>query len=151
MLLGRHARWAGRLAVVLMAVAAVALAGLAQQLLFLRSLTEQAGVDTEALVAAMQDGTQWRLVVIGFLCFYLGELLLAYALLRGGRTPRFVPALFVAHVVLAVVGFAYDTGWTSLPALLVAAGFASCAICANLAGHPTSRSSADVEAMHARP
>lgn len=150
MLLGRHGRLAGRIAVVLMAVAAVTLAGLAQQLLFLQSLTQRAGVDPAVLVDAFQDGAQWRLVVIGFVCFYVGELCLAYALWRGRRTPRFVPVLFVAHVVLAGVTLPLESSrWESVPALLVAAAFASCAICANLAGQPTRRSSADVAAMHA--
>lgn len=151
-LLGRKGRWAGWLAVCLMAVAAITFAGLAQQLLFLHSLVEEAALRPEDAANALMRSGQWRLIMIGFSAFYVGEFLLAYALWRGGRTPRFVPLLFMGHVVMVAFGLVLegaDPGGFSV--LLIAAGFSSCAICANLAGLPSRRSSADASWLYAQP
>ena len=60
--------------------------------------------------------------------FYLGELLLAVALLRAGATPHWVPAALLAHVASIVVSSALPHAISSALVLLVAVGFAGVAI-----------------------
>lgn len=116
------------------AFAAVVLAGFSMQLILLRGLSLEGGIGADQLAAAMHDPLQQTLLQGGFGAFYLGELLLAWALLLAGVTSRWVPVLFVAHVVTTVVVHLLDlTALDDVPALLMVAAFAGVAISANRA------------------
>ena len=60
--------------------------------------------------------------------FYLGELLLAIALLRAGTTQKWVPLVLIAHVASLVVSSVLPHSLSSALVLLTAVGFAGVAI-----------------------
>ncbi len=125
----------GVLGMVLIVLAAVILFGFAQQLILLRALSMEAGVDEDLLTAAMQEPVQRSLLVGGFLFFYTGEICLGIGLLMARATPRWVSWALIAHVVLAVSLAQLETpDLQSLPSLLMVAGFLGAAIAANRAG-----------------
>lgn len=116
------------------ALAAVVLAGFSMQLILMRGLSVEGGIGPDALAAAMGDPVQQTLLKGGFGAFYLGELLLAWALLLAGTAPRWVPVLFVAHVATMAVVYVFDLdALDDLPALLMVGAFAGVAISANRA------------------
>lgn len=116
------------------ALAAVVLAGFSMQLVLLRGLTLSGAVETAALGDALRDPLQQVLLKGGFGAFYVGEVLLAWALWIAGTTPRWVPALFVVHVVAMLLVTLLDLSLLDDgPAILMVAGFAGVAIYANRA------------------
>lgn len=122
----------GILGMILVAFAAVVLAGFAMQLVLLRGLSVQGSVDADQLAAAMKDPLQQGMLKVGFGAFYAGELLLALAFIRSATTPRWVPALFLLHVAVMGVAVATDIGFLEdLPSILMVAAFVGAAICAN--------------------
>ncbi len=133
-LLRGHGFGLGVLGMVLVAVAAVILFGFAQQLILMRALTMEAGVDEDLLAAAMQEPVQRGLVVGGFACFYAGEVCLGIGLLMARTTARWVSWALILHVVLALSLSRFGTDLKSLPSLLMVAGFLGAAISANRAG-----------------
>ncbi|WP_104107814.1 hypothetical protein [Nocardioides sp. 616] len=125
----------GLCAAVLLSVGAVLLAAFAQVLVVFRSLTVNDAVTPEAIEAVANDGLQQSMVLGGFAVFYLGELLLALALLRARTTPVWVPWAFVLHVVCGPLGQAVlPEGWRGLGSVLMVAGFAGVAVAANQQG-----------------
>lgn len=124
----------GVLGMVLVAVAAVVLFGFAQQLILLRALSMEAGVNEELLASAMQEPVQRTLMVGGFACFYAGEVCLALGLLMARTTARWVSWALLLHVVLALSLSRVETDLESLPSLLMVAGFLGAAVSANRAG-----------------
>lgn len=122
----------GLCAMLLLAFAAVVLAGFAMQLVLLRGLSVQGGVGADQLAAAMRDPLQRGMLRVGFGSFYLGELLLAVSFLRSRTTPLWVPVLFLLHLVAVVIAVAGNVGFLEdLPSILMVAAFAGAAICAN--------------------
>lgn len=116
------------------AFASVVLAGFSMQLVLLRGLSLEAGVGADTLAAAMEDPLQQLLLRSGFAAFYLGELLAAWALWLAATTPRWVPLVFVVHLLAVLVGVRLDVpGLTDAAALLMVAGFAGLAVSANRA------------------
>lgn len=114
------------------AFASVVLAGFSMQLVLLRGLSLEGEVGADALAAAMHDPMQQLLLRSGFVTFYVGELLVAWALWRAATTPRWVPLAFVAHVVGVLASLRLDvTVLADAVALLMVAGFAGVAVSAN--------------------
>lgn len=125
------------------AFASVVLAGFSMQLVLMRGLSLEGGVGADTLAAAMDDPLQQLLLTSGFAAFYLGELLVAWALWVAATTPRWVPLAFVAHLLVVLAGVRFDVpGATDTAALLMVAGFAGVAVSANRA---------DVAARQGRP
>jgi len=60
--------------------------------------------------------------------FYLGELLLAIALIRAGTVARWVPAVLIAHVASLTISQMLPGAVAQSLVLLVAVGFAGVAI-----------------------
>jgi hypothetical protein len=60
--------------------------------------------------------------------FYLGELLLAIALLRAGTVPRWVPVAFLLHVLTLPVGMLLPEWASKATVLLLVLGFAGVAV-----------------------
>ncbi|GGD06161.1 hypothetical protein [Nocardioides daphniae] len=122
----------GIVGLLLLAFAAVVLAGFAMQLVLLRALSVEGGVDADSMAAAMRDPLQQGMLKVGFGAFYVGEVMLALAFLRSATTPRWVPALFLLHVAAMAVAVAADIGFLEdLPSILMVAAFVGAAICAN--------------------
>jgi hypothetical protein len=60
--------------------------------------------------------------------FYLGELLLAVALLRAGTVPRWVPIAFLLHVLTLPLGMLLPSWASKATILLLVLGFAGIAV-----------------------
>lgn len=90
----------GLTAVGVFTIGCVGIAGLAMLLVFIRSLAIKGDIDPDALTDVTSEVglTVFLFAWIG--AFYLGELLLAIALLRSRATPRWVPGLLLVHVAL---------------------------------------------------
>lgn len=134
---------------VFLACGSIALAGFSQQLILLRSIVRGHGLEDAAFAAAMADSMQGGMLLAGFAVFYLGEVCVALALLRSPVTPRWIPALLIAHVVVGGGGSMVELGrWEAYPSVLLVGALAGAGIVANRNGHPRSTSSAEVAAMH---
>lgn len=124
----------GLVAAVLLSVGALMLAAFAQVLIVFRSLAQHDAVTEQAIDAIASDALLQAMMGSAFVAFYLGELLLALALFRARTTPPWVPWMFTAHVVSVPFTQALPEGWTGAGTLLMAAGFAGCAMAANRQG-----------------
>lgn len=91
-------RVVGGVGVVVMAVAAAATTGYAMLVVFFRALVLADAVVTQAFDEVLADPGLRTLLLVWVACFYLGELLLAIAVLRAGTVARWVPAVLFAHV-----------------------------------------------------
>ena len=63
--------------------------------------------------------------------FYLGELLLAVALLRAGTTPTWIPWMLILHVVTFPLSPILPQGLQAATVMIMAVGFSGIAITAN--------------------
>lgn len=105
-----------------LAVGYVGTAGFAALLIFLRALVVTDSVDAAAINDVSNDAGLLTYVAIWVGAFYLGELLLAVALLRAGPEVigRWVPALLLLHVV-AAVGSSPAPEWVGQVSVVLAA------------------------------
>lgn len=99
-LLADRGRYVGMAGIVALAIGFVGVAGYAMLLVFFRAL-----VVTDALVDQSIDAVSEEAGLMVFLygwiaAFYLGELLVAIALLRAASVPRWVPSLMLLHVAV---------------------------------------------------
>lgn len=91
-------RVAGGIGVVAMAVAAAATTGYAMLVVFFRAMVLADAVVTEAFDEVLTDPGLRTLLLLWVAAFYLGELLIAIAVLRAGTVARWVPVMLIAHV-----------------------------------------------------
>lgn len=105
-----------------LAVGYVGTAGYAALLIFLRSLVVTDSVDAASLADVSEEAGLLTFVAIWVGAFYIGELLLAVALLRAGPgvIGRWVPALLLLHVVVGL-GSSAAPGWVGQVAVVLAA------------------------------
>lgn len=133
LLRGRFPRF-GLMAVGIFAIGTIATCGYAMLLVFYRAL-----VLTEALRGPV-DGLTGDVGIAAFLAiligsFYLGETLLAIALLRMRTVPRWVPVVLGLHVLSLALTPILPMQWQNVPTVLLAAGLCGVAIEANDASH----------------
>lgn len=131
---GGPGRGVGLTAVAVFSVACAGTAGYAMILAFLRAL-----VRADAVRVGRFDEVAADPGVLGFIygwvaTFYLGELLLAVAVLRAGTTPRWVPVLLLLHLLTLPAGAFMSDSMKSAATGLVALAFAGLAISANNLG-----------------
>lgn len=98
-LLSDRGRYVGLAGIVALAIGFLGVAGYAMLLVFFRAL-----VVTDALVDRSIDAVSEEAGLMVFLygwivAFYVGELLVAIALLRAASVPRWVPSLMLLHVL----------------------------------------------------
>ena len=120
-LLQGRGRRTGLAACVVLAIGFLGTAGYAALLIFFRALVVTDGV-TVADVEAVNDETGLLGFVVAWIgAFYVGELLLAIALLRAGADvcPRWIPALLLLHV--ASIAASGGPDWVSKVAVLLVA------------------------------
>lgn len=127
-LVADRGRVIGTTGVIALAVGVLGIAGYAMLLVFFRAL-----VVTDALVDRSIDAVSEESGLLVFLygwiiAFYLGELLVATALLRARTTPRWVPLLMLAHVVLLPLGALLPDSLSRLSILVFALAFAGAGI-----------------------
>ena len=121
----------GLTAVGVFTVGCVGIAGFAMLLVFFRSL-----VVTNAIEAGSIDQVSSETGLSAFLfgwigAFYLGELLLAIALLLAGTTPKWIPAVLIAHVALLPLSSLLPSELQSMTTLLITVGLCGVGITAN--------------------
>jgi hypothetical protein len=129
-LLPRRGRRLGLVGVAVLGVATMALASYAALLLFFRALVEDGVVgEPEMLLLGEDPGLRgFTVVLVG--SFYLGEALLAVAVLRARTVPRWVPALMLLHVALLPFTGAVPQ-LAAVGVVLAALGFLGVAVHAN--------------------
>jgi hypothetical protein len=120
----------GMVAVGVFVIGCLGIAGYAMLLVFVRAMAVTGSAATDDLSNVADEAG-----LLGFLygwvaAFYLGELLLAIALLRATTTPRWIPALLLAHVALAPVSSMLPPEVSGATALLVTVGLAGVGVCA---------------------
>ena len=127
-LFDRRGRTLGMVSAVILAVGFLGTAGYSMLIVFFRAIaleTQLTGAELDEAVHEMG----LTVFLYGWIAgFYLGELLLAIALLRAGTTQRWVPLVLIAHVASLVVSSVLPHSISSALVLLTAVGFAGVAI-----------------------
>jgi hypothetical protein len=121
----------GLTAVGVFTIGCVGIAGFAMLLVFFRSLVVTHAIDIETI-----DRVSSEVGLSAFLygwigAFYLGELLLGIALLRAGSTPKWIPAVLIAHVALLPISSFLPGEIQSMTTLLITVGLCGVGITAN--------------------
>lgn len=108
-------------ACVVLAVGYVGTAAYAALLVFFRALVVTDGISVADVEAVSDEVGLLSLLVVWIAAFYIGELLLAVALLRAGSdiVPRWIPALLLLHVASIVL--AGGPSWVGKLAVLLVA------------------------------
>lgn len=120
-------------------IGCLGVAGYAMLLAFFRALALSDAVRPEALDDVIDNPGLSAFLISWVSAFYLGELLLALALLRAGTTPRWVPVLLIAHVVSLFLSALLPVLAGSWTIVLLCVGFAGTAIAANALRTPGDR------------
>lgn len=121
----------GLTAVAVFAVGCIGTAGYAMIIGFFRALLDFVELETGTL-DQVTSHTGFGVFLWGWVgAFYLGELLIAVALLRARTTLAWVPLLLIAHVVSFPASRALPEEIASLTVLLATIGFAASGIEAN--------------------
>jgi hypothetical protein len=127
-LFDRRGRTLGMVSAVILAVGFLGTAGYSMLIVFFRAIaleTQLTGAELDEAVHEMG----LTVFLYGWIAgFYLGELLLAIALLRAGTTQKWVPLVLIAHVASLVVSSVLPHSISSALVLLTAVGFAGVAI-----------------------
>ena len=127
-LFDRRGRTLGMVSAVILAVGFLGTAGYSMLIVFFRAIaleTQLTGAELDEAVHEMG----LTVFLYGWIAgFYLGELLLAIALLRAGTTQKWVPLVLIAHVASLVVSSVLPHSLSSALVLLTAVGFAGVAI-----------------------
>ena len=127
-LFDRRGRTLGMVSAVVLAVGFLGTAGYSMLIVFFRAIA----LETTLTGAQLDDAVHemgLTIFLYGWIaCFYLGELLLAIALLRAGTTQKWVPFVLFAHVASLAVSSVLPHEISSALVLLVAVGFAGVAI-----------------------
>lgn len=127
-LLQRRGWTLGMISGIVLEVGFIGTAGYAMLLAFFHTLVVTGSLKSRGIDEVSSDPGLLAFVYVWIAGFYLGELLLAIALLRAGTVPRWVPVALVLHVVSLPVG-ALLPGWVSKAALLLLVlGFAGIAV-----------------------
>jgi hypothetical protein len=122
---GRHLGMAG---VVSLAVGVLGIAGYAMLLVFFRALVVTDAV-LDRSIDAVSEEAGLRVFLYGWIvAFYLGELLLAAALLRARTVPRWVPVLMLLHVALLPLSGVLPDGVARATILVLALALAGVGI-----------------------
>lgn len=121
----------GLTAVSVFTVGCVGLAGYAMVLALMRALVVIDAIDPGSVEAAIQD-PGFLVFLYGWIAaFYLGELLLALALVRARTAPMWIPSLLVLHVVTFPIFATVASDFRPLTALLITVALSGVGISAN--------------------
>lgn len=127
-LFDRRGRRMGMLGIGALAVGLLGTAGFAAIMVFFRALIVADAVRTENLDVTVGEAGLVVFLAVWVVGFYLGELLLAIALLRAGFAPRWAPILLLVHVATLPVNNLLPDSVSRLFVLILALGFAGIAI-----------------------
>jgi hypothetical protein len=127
-LFDRRGRTLGMISAVVLAVGFLGTAGYSMLIVFFRAIALETTLTGAQLDEAVHE-MGLTIFLYGWIAgFYLGELLLAIALLRAGTTQKWVPLVLFAHVASLLVSSFLPQSISSALVLLVAVGFAGVAI-----------------------
>jgi hypothetical protein len=121
----------GMTAIGVFTVGCVGIAGFAMLLVFFRALAVTDAIEVGS-IDQVGSGAGLSVFLLGWIgAFYLGELLLAIALLLASTTPRWVPGVLLLHVALFPLSSFLPDRVQSLTALLVTVGLCGVGVTAN--------------------
>ena len=127
----RRGSWLGMTALVVFAVGCIGTAGYAMLLAFFRALVRTDAINDQAFSDVTRDAGLNAFLYGWIAAFYLGELLLAIALLRAGTTPTWIPWMLIVHVGTFPLSPILPQGLQAATVLIMAVGFSGIAITAN--------------------
>ncbi len=121
--------WAvGVVAALVLEVGFIGTAGFAMLMGFFRALVNTETIKSQGINDIATDAGLALFLYAWIAGIYLGELLLAIALLRAGTTPRWVPIALIAHVLAFPVSNLLPEYLSKATVLLLVVGFAGVAI-----------------------
>ena len=129
-LLQRRGWKVGLVAAVVLEVGFIGTAGFAMLMVFFHSLVTVDLIRTQGIDDLATETGLAVFLYVWIAGIYLGELLLAIALLRARTTPLWVPLALVAHVALFPVSSLLPEYLSKATVMLLVAGFAGIAIAA---------------------
>lgn len=118
----------GLIAAVVLEIGFVGTAGFAMLMGFFRALVNTHTVQSQGLDSVASDAGLALFLYAWIAGIYLGELLLAIALLRARTVPRWIPLALIAHVVTFPVNNLLPEYLSKATVLLLVIGFAGVAI-----------------------
>ncbi|GAA2137556.1 hypothetical protein GCM10009844_04730 [Nocardioides koreensis] len=127
-LFDRRGRTLGMVSAVVLAVGFLGTAGYSMLIVFFRAIALETTLTGAQLDDAVHEAGLTVFLYGWIAGFYLGELLLAIALLRAGTIQKWVPLVLIAHVATLLVSSFLPHSISSALVLLVAVGFAGVAI-----------------------
>jgi hypothetical protein len=138
----------GLAALGVMGVSCAGTVGFAMLLVFVRALVLENGVREDAFDTVVSD-PGLNAVLYGWIAtFYLGELLLALAVLRARSAPWWIPGLLLLHVLLFPVSDMLPDELATASVVLYAVGLCGMAITANNTGEKMYSTAAPAATTH---
>jgi hypothetical protein len=139
-LLRDRGKWAGLIGIGVWAFGTIALAGYAAMLIFFSALVDAVKEITPSVVEMIADDralVAYLLMFVG--AFYLGELLIAIALLRARTVAVWIPVLMVVHVAVTPASAFLPDELQSWSTLLLGGALMGIAVQANNSWASTTR------------
>ena len=130
-LLGPRGGRSGLLGTGLLAVGFVGTAGYAMLLVLFRALARTGSIEVGGLDSLTRDVGLGAFLTIWIAAFYLGEVLVAWALLLAGSTPRWVPMMLLLHVLSLPLSVVLPPQLSAAAVLLVTVGLCGIGITAS--------------------
>lgn len=120
----------GLIAAVVLEIGFVGTAGFSMLMVFFRALVRTDTIKSQGIDQLASETGLAVFLYVWIVGLYLGELLLAIALLRARTTPVWVPVALIAHVVVAPFSMLLPEYLSKATVVLLVAGFAGVAISA---------------------
>lgn len=118
----------GMVSGIILSVGFIGTAGYAMLMVFFRALVITDAIRSKGIDEVTHENGLSVFLYGWIAALYLGELLLAVALLRAGTTPRWVPFLLIGHVLTLPLAPILPESIAKLAVLLVALGLAGVAV-----------------------
>jgi hypothetical protein len=126
----RRGRSLGYLAVGVFSIGTIGTSGYAMLMVFFRALVDEEALRPGLLAAVTQDSGFLAFIYVWAGCFYLGLLLLAFALFAAKRTPAWIPVLLLVFVAMFPVSTSTGLVGMAVQLMLLAVAFTGVAISA---------------------
>jgi hypothetical protein len=130
-LLRDRGRWAGLIGIGVWAIGTIALAGYAAMLIFFSALVQATAITSGVVEQIADDPSLMAYLLLFVGAFYLGELLIAIALLRARTVAVWVPVLMLVHMAVTLASGVLPDELQSWPNLLLGVALMGIAVHAN--------------------
>lgn len=130
-LVPRRGRVLGLVGVSIFAIGTIGTAGYAALLVFVRALIMQTVITPVQIDRLSEDDGLVIYMGVFLIAFYLGETIMAIALLRAGSVARWVPAMMLLHVAFLPVVTMLPDVFRSVQAVVVGVALMGVAVSAN--------------------